>query len=351
LPVFTLYALGASNITVSGGGTLSGFTQGDGSHLVGRTLTLNTNAWQAVAVNDDDANFADNDGGQTLSGAQTVFGTAYAAGRVVEAEYTLTVTDPDGNTYQIIGFNINEAGSPHPSFGTIEGLAFIGPPGGWPPVGVPLNVAGAAEGPPGTGATTPFATYVAPLCFATGTRIATPDGPRPVQTIRPGDPVLTRDDGAQPVLWTGAIPVGGTPRAALPAFRPVRIRAHAFGSGRPARDLWLSRQHRLLVGGWQAELNFGADEALAPAAALADGRGIAEVRRDGTWSFHHLLLPRHAILSAEGLDAESLLPGDLAPATLAPAAARALARAVPDPRRYGPPARPLLRRWEAALAA
>lgn len=32
-------------------------------------------------------------------------------------------------------------------------------------------------------------------CFATGTRIETPDGARPVQNLRAGDLVLTRDCG------------------------------------------------------------------------------------------------------------------------------------------------------------
>ncbi len=351
MPVFTVHTLGAGQVTVSGGGSLSGLTQGDGSHLVGRSITLNSRDWTPVQVQDDDANFADNDATQTLSGAQTLYGTAYAAGRVVEAEYTLTVRAPDGTTYRIIGFNINEPGSPHPAYGTVEGLAFIGPPGGWPPAGTPLTVVSAGEGPSDTASPTPFSTYVSPICFVTGTRIGTAAGPRPVETLRPGAVVLTLDHGPQPVLWAGSTPVGGTPRATLPAFAPVRIRADAFGPGRPARDLHVSRQHRILVGGWRAELLFGTDEALFPAAGLIDGRAIAPDRPAGAWSYHHILLPRHGIVFAEGLAAETLLPRDACLASLSAEARAGLARILPDIRAYGPPARPILRRWEGALVA
>mgnify|MGYP003561850666 FL=1 len=43
------------------------------------------------------------------------------------------------------------------------------------------------------------------ICFANGTRIATPRGERPVEDIRPGDRVMTRDNGPQPVRWAGSV--------------------------------------------------------------------------------------------------------------------------------------------------
>lgn len=94
MPVSSVWILEESNITISGGAVLDGVTQGDGSHLVGRTLTLNSPSWVETFVNDDDANFADNDGNQTLSGAQVIDGVTYVNGTRVEAEYTLTLTDP-----------------------------------------------------------------------------------------------------------------------------------------------------------------------------------------------------------------------------------------------------------------
>lgn len=39
-------------------------------------------------------------------------------------------------------------------------------------------------------------------CYAPGTLIDTPDGPRPVQTLQPGDLLLTLDHGPQLIRWT-----------------------------------------------------------------------------------------------------------------------------------------------------
>ena len=41
-----------------------------------------------------------------------------------------------------------------------------------------------------------------PVCFHAGTRILTPNGPHRVQDLAPGNLVLTRDHGAQPLLWS-----------------------------------------------------------------------------------------------------------------------------------------------------
>ena len=354
---YTLYTLGAGDISISGGGALSGYSQGDGTQLMGKTITLNAPNWQPIAVSDDDSWFADTDGSQVLTTAQNIFGTGYAAGRVVEAEYTLTVQDGGGNTFTVIGFNINEPGSPYQAYGTVEGLAFVGPPGSWPPVGTPLTVIATSEGPPNTAGpgAVAYDDYVAPICFVTGTRIATPGGARPVETLAAGDLVLTRDHGAQPLLWAGRTEVGGTLRAQRPEFAPVCIEPDALGPGLPARPLWLSRQHRVMLGGWRMDLHFGAPEVLVPAGALTDTPGIGFDEMPGRWSYHHLMCPAHEILSAEGVPCESFLPTDHALALLPPAMQLSLMAALPALARgctgYGGPARPIVKRWEAAVMA
>ncbi len=226
----SIYVVSAADVTVSGGGSLSGHSQGDGSQLAGKTITLNAPAWSQIGINDGNTEFGDNDGSQTLAANTTLGGVTYGAGLIAEAEYIVTVQDALGHTYQLVGFNINEPGSVDPSFGTVEGLAFLGPPGAWPPTGTPLTVVSTSEGPGDHGiASQSYATYVSPICFVTGTLIATAEGERAVETLVAGDIVLTRDNGPQPVVWTGATPVGGTARAGLPAFRPVRFAAGAVG--------------------------------------------------------------------------------------------------------------------------
>jgi hypothetical protein len=299
---------------------------------VGRTITLDAPDWLAVALRDDDASFSDNDGSQRLDGDQTLNGTTYGDGTRVEAEYGLTLSDGT-NTWEVVGFNVNDS---NPSYATVEGLAFIGGPGGFPPLGVPLTVVSAQEGPDFLAAD-----YATPICYAAGTLIATPAGPRRAETIRAGDAVLTADGGARPVLWAGT-----TEMPASGAWAPVEIAAGRLGN---ARALRVSPQHRLLVRSWRAELVTGAAEVLVAAAHLVDGRGIRRLP-GGLVRYVHLLLPRHDLLLAEEIAAESFYPGPEALAALAPSDRAALEAVLPGgPAAYGPPARPLVRRHEAAL--
>jgi hypothetical protein len=80
------------------------------------------------------------------------------------------------------------------------------------------------------------------VCFASGTRIATPDGSRAVETLKPGDMVQTHDNGPQPLLWCAAQVSTGQGKAA-----PVTIQSGALGANRPNQTLRLSRQHRVLI--------------------------------------------------------------------------------------------------------
>lgn len=139
-----------------------------------------------------------------------------------------------------------------------------------------------------------------PLCFVAGTRVATPAGATAIEALAPGDLVLTRDAGPQPVRWIGRRPVPGTGR-----FAPVCIRAGHFGA---ERDLYVSPQHRILVTDWRAELLFGETEVLVPAVALVDGRRVVRspcARVD----YVHLLFDTHQVVLAEGVASESFLPG------------------------------------------
>lgn len=140
-----------------------------------------------------------------------------------------------------------------------------------------------------------------PPCFVAGTRVRTPRGMRPVESLRVGDMVLTSDRGAQPVRWIGT----RTVRAAE-AFAPILFKAGSFGN---ARELMVSPQHRMLVSGWRAELLFGQEEVLAAAKHLVDGVNVVQApRREVTYV--HILFDRHEIVDAEGVASESFHPGD-----------------------------------------
>lgn len=288
MPAYSIFALGESLITVSDGGQLDGVTQGDGSHLVGRMITLASDAWQEVLISDNDSDFRDNDGNQRLDGAQDFDGVSYAGGTRVEAEFGLSLSDGT-NTWQVVGFNLNNS---NPSYGTIEGLAFVGGPGGFPPVGVPLTVLSAQEGP-----NFDQSEYATPICFAAGTMIRTARGPRPVGALRPGDRVWTRDNGPVPVRWAGQRTVIAAGR-----FRAVEIAPGRIGGTMP---LCVSQQHRLLLRCSAAEMLFGTPEVFVPAIALIDA-GLARFSPLRSVCYAHLLLDDHAVIDANGFEAESL---------------------------------------------
>ncbi len=86
-------------------------------------------------------------------------------------------------------------------------------------------------------------------CYARGTRIATPDGERPVETLAAGDRVLTVSGEARPVVWTGHRRVACDRHPNPEAVWPVRIAAGAFGDGLPRRDLFVSPDHALFADG------------------------------------------------------------------------------------------------------
>jgi len=351
---YSVWILEESNITVSGGQTLDGITQGDGSHLVGETITLLNNNWLETAIRDggSDSSFDDNDGNQRLAGSQTIDGVTYSNNTVVEAEYRIVLQDSDGNTYEAVAFNVNNSS---PAYGTVEGLAFVGPPQGWPPVGEPLTVISATEGPGSFGQPSiPAGDLVVP-CFTPGTLIETPRGRVPVERLCIGDRVRTLGNGAQAIRWVGHVTLGARQLAAAPWLRPIRLRAGALGAGRPDRDMLLSPQHRVLVGGWRAELLFGERECLSAALHLINGDTVAPADDVESVTYIHFLFDRHEIVIADGLAAESFLPGPMTLGMLPDAARDELLALFPDLASAEAPAlraaRPLMKGWETALLA
>lgn len=136
-------------------------------------------------------------------------------------------------------------------------------------------------------------------CFVSGTELMTPSGPVAIEHIAPGDLVLTRDNGSQPVRWAASQTVSGGRRLA-----PIVISAGRYGA---RKDVLVSPQHRVLVTGWQAELLFGEAEVLAPAKALIDDQWVRRVPR-GKVTYHHLLFATHQIVESHGFWSESYYP-------------------------------------------
>lgn len=143
-------------------------------------------------------------------------------------------------------------------------------------------------------------------CYAAETLIATPDGPRAVGDLRPGDRVLTLDRGAVPLVWVGGVRWDPGPNAA--AGCPILIQRGALGLGMPERPLRVSPQHRMLIASQIAKRVTGVDQLLVPAVRLTGFAGIHRDRGSRGVDYRHILTESHAIIFAEGAASETLLP-------------------------------------------
>jgi len=193
-----------------------------------------------------------------------------------------------------------------------------------------------------------------PPCFTRGTLIDTPHGARPVESLRPGDDVLTADHGVQTVRWAGRrrIDLAELEPEIAARLAPVRIRKDALAPGVPARDVLVSPMHRLLVGNAATELMFGREEVLAAAGHMMNGAGIVS-ERVASVDYVHLLFDRHQLVRSAGLVSESFYPGGVGLAGFDAEAREEVLGLFPElrslPGAYGPSAREVLRRHEARL--
>jgi len=191
------------------------------------------------------------------------------------------------------------------------------------------------------------------ICFTPGTWIETPDGPRPVEAFHEGDYVQTKDNGPQPVEWIGSRRMTGARLHAMPHLRPVRIRAGRLGLQQPDRELLVSPGHRMLLRGAVARDLFNTPEVLVSASDLIDQDGIAVDHAVREVTYIHLLLPRHQVLWANGVETESFHPASAALSALdADDRARLLALnpvLEQEPHAYGGFARRNLSASEAAI--
>ena len=191
------------------------------------------------------------------------------------------------------------------------------------------------------------------ICFTPGTLITTPQGRLPVETLRPGDQVQTKDNGAQQIMWIGSRRMSGARLYAMPHLRPIRIRSGALGVDVPDGDLIVSPQHRLLIRGPAAQALFNTAEVLVTAQDLLDDHTACIDLALREVTYIHLLLEQHHILWANGVETESFHPANTALDMLDEAQRRQLLALRPelaeDPQCYGDYARRNLSASEAAI--
>ncbi len=131
-------------------------------------------------------------------------------------------------------------------------------------------------------------------CFARGTRLLTPDGYRPVETLRPGQRLVTESGATEPIVWIGWRTIDLSRDEAAALLHPVVITPGAFAPLTPTRQVTLSPLHAVFAEG-----------VLVPAMLLVNG---ATVRRDCARfavTYYHVELARHAVIRADNLPCET----------------------------------------------
>jgi hypothetical protein len=191
------------------------------------------------------------------------------------------------------------------------------------------------------------------ICFTPGTRILTPNGVRCIEELREGDLVQTKDNGGQPIQWMGQRRMSGARLFAMPKLRPIRIRAGVFGLDEPDEDLLVSPEHRMLVKGRVALDLFNVPEVLVAARDLVDHDRVSIDLSVREVTYVHMLLPRHEIVFANGVESESFHPANTALSTLDPFDRERLSTFLPaiedNPQSYGGYARRNLSASEVAI--
>lgn len=147
------------------------------------------------------------------------------------------------------------------------------------------------------------------ICFTLGTMILTPTGEVAIETLKAGDRVVTRDHGAQAIRWIGSTDLAPVMMDLNRNLRPILVKKGALGTDLPSQDLRISRQHRILVRDWRAEMLFGSEGGvLVPAFTLCNDSTIIEERPTDTVTYVHMAFDNHEIVYADGVETESFHP-------------------------------------------
>ncbi len=147
-------------------------------------------------------------------------------------------------------------------------------------------------------------------CFTPGTLIATSSGEVPVEDLKVGDKVITRDNGIQEIRWIGYRGMTRNELAIAPHLKPVRIRKGALDFGLPERDMMVSPNHRFLIASDKTALYFEESEVLVAAKHLTQLEGVEIAEVDET-IYVHVMFDQHEVILSDGAWSESFQPGDM----------------------------------------
>ena len=302
---------GPSEITALGNIVVFAADDGSGTQLWESNPTV---AGGTARLKDDGGNYVDLPSHLTALGNGKVVFAAFSSGFGTE----LWVTDGTsgaGHTYRVTDLAYSSNSSSPYDFATIGGgLALFsatysvdlthkygrelfvtdGTPAGTHLVKniYPDSTAVTGSNPSGFG-------VLSPACFCRGTLILTEAGEVAVEELAIGDRVVTVSGERRPIRWIGRRAYDGRFVMSNPMVLPIRIAAGALADGVPARDLWLSPEHSLCLGG-----------VLVRAEHLVNGVTITQAAGVERLEYFHIELDRHDLVLAEGAPAETYIDCD-----------------------------------------
>jgi Hint domain len=133
-------------------------------------------------------------------------------------------------------------------------------------------------------------------CFLRGTLIRTGDESyRAIETLKAGESLPARFSGTSTIRKMISYTVRRDAAGRWPEDgRLVRIGAGALGEAMPARDLFVTEAHAVLL-----------NDVLIPIGSLVNGKTISFEDRAGPLDFFHVELDSHDVIDAEGAFCES----------------------------------------------
>jgi Hint domain len=140
-----------------------------------------------------------------------------------------------------------------------------------------------------------YAKPISGMGFTAGTLILTAEGAEFIEHLQPGDLVMTRDHGPQPLRSL---------HRCLSPSRAVTVAPEAIGPGLPWRHLRLVPAQRIAMSGWKADLLFGQDEALVPVGDLVSDGTILARTAIGATVIYQPEFDANQIIYVEGMEVE-----------------------------------------------
>ncbi|SDZ49623.1 Hint domain-containing protein [Jannaschia faecimaris] len=127
-----------------------------------------------------------------------------------------------------------------------------------------------------------------------GSRVLMSQGEAPIETLVPGDRIITRDHGMTAIRDLIRLDVE-------PGTMMIRIPLNALGIGKPDRDVMLLPDQPVVLRNWRARTIFRAKEARVAAQRLIDGSVIRPVPFAGgpVWC---IVLDRPSAIYVDGLE-------------------------------------------------